>query len=192
MAKENYMETGRLEAFYDAIIAIIVTVLVLELPQPATASLASIWALKTSYFAYLLSFLVCVNLWQYHHIIYNHVEKINTRIIWLNIFLMFVVSLIPYLTTFVANNPNSFIPQALYGLDFIIVDILLFIMAKMLLEINEENKDLIKNAFSLKEALYIPLAIFILGFVIALLGYPIAISICCLITIVRSIYSSLK
>jgi uncharacterized membrane protein len=192
MANENYMETGRLEAFYDAIIAIIVTVLVLELPQPATASLASIWALRTSYFAYLLSFLVCVNLWQYHHIIYNHVEKINTRIIWLNIFLMFIVSLIPYLTTFVANNPNSFIPQALYGLDFIIVDILLFIMAKMLLEINEENKELIKNAFSLKEALYIPLAIFILGFIIALLGYPIAISICCLITIVRSIYSSLK
>ena len=192
MANENYMETGRLEAFYDAIIAIIVTVLVLELPQPATASLASIWALKTSYFAYLLSFLVCVNLWQYHHIIYNHVEKINTRIIWLNIFLMFIVSLIPYLTTFVANNPNSFIPQALYGLDFIIVDILLFVMAKMLLAINEENKELIKNAFSLKEALYIPLAIFILGFIIALLGYPIAISICCLITIVRSIYSSLK
>ena len=62
----------------------------------------------------------------------------------------------------------------------------------MLLEINEENKELIKNAFSLKEALYIPLAIFILGFIIALLGYPIAISICCLITIVRSIYSSLK
>ena len=192
MANENYMETGRLEAFYDAIIAIIVTVLVLELPQPATASLASIWALRTSYFAYLLSFLVCVNLWQYHHIIYNHVEKINTRIIWLNIFLMFIVSLIPYLTTFVANNPNSFIPQALYGLDFIIVDILLFVMAKMLLEINEENKELIKNAFSLKEALYIPLAIFILGFIIALLGYPIAISICCLITMVRSIYSSLK
>ena len=105
---------------------------------------------------------------------------------------MFIVSLIPYLTTFVANNPNSFILQALYGLDFIIVDILLFIMAKMILAINEENKDLIKDAFSIKEVLYIPLAIFILGFVIALLGYPIAISICCLITMARSIYSSLK
>lgn len=81
MAEENFMETGRLEAFYDAIIAIIVTVLVLELPQPATASLASIWALKTSYFAYLISFLVCANLWQYHHLIYNHVNRINKNII---------------------------------------------------------------------------------------------------------------
>ena len=192
MAEENFMETGRLEAFYDAIIAIIVTVLVLELPQPATASLASIWALKTSYFAYLISFLVCANLWQYHHIIYNHVEKINSKIIWQNILLMFVFSLIPYLTIFVANHPNEFIPQALYGLDFIVVDVILYYMAQSLLEINQENQDYLKGALKIRDALYIPFAIFILGFIIALLGYPIAISICCLITIVNSIYSSLK
>ena len=52
---ENYMTTNRLEVFYDAIIAIIVTVLVLELPQPTTASIESILALKTAYFAYLIS-----------------------------------------------------------------------------------------------------------------------------------------
>ena len=192
MSEENLMDTNRLEAFYDAIIAIIVTVLVLELPQPATASLASIWALKTSYFAYFISFLVCANLWQYHHIIYNHVEKINTRIIWLNILLMLVFSLIPYITTFVANNPNSFIPQAIYGLDFIAVDIILFVMAKSLLKVNEENRDYIKRAMNIQTALYTPFVIFIFGFVIAFLGYPIAISICCLITMVRSIIASLK
>ena len=191
MTEENYMETGRLEAFYDAIIAIIVTVLVLELPQPATASFASIWALKTSYFAYLISFLVCANLWQYHHLIYNHVDKINNRIIWQNILLMYVFSLIPYITIFVANNPNSFIPQALYGLDFIIVDIILFYMARSLINLNSENEEYLKEAINFKTALLIPFVIFIIGFVIALMGYPIAISICCLITIVRSIYSSL-
>lgn len=191
MTEENYMETGRLEAFYDAIIAIIVTVLVLELPQPATASFASIWALKTSYFAYLISFLVCANLWQYHHLIYNHVDKINNRIIWQNILLMFVFSLVPYITIFVANNPNSFIPQALYGLDFIIVDIILFYMARSLINLNSENEEYLKEAINFKTALLIPFVIFIIGFVIALMGYPIAISICCLITIVRSIYSSL-
>ena len=192
MGEENLMDTNRLEAFYDAIIAIIVTVLVLELPQPATASLASIWALRTSYFAYFISFLVCANLWQYHHIIYNHVEKINTKIIWLNILLMLVFSLIPYITTFVANNPNSFIPQTIYGLDFIAVDIILFVMAKSLLKVNEENRDYIKRAMNIQTALYTPFVIFIFGFVIALLGYPIAISICCLITMVRSIIASLR
>ncbi|MBO6105209.1 MAG: DUF1211 domain-containing protein [Methanobrevibacter sp.] len=192
MAEENFMETGRLEAFYDAIIAIIVTVLVLELPQPATASLASLWALKTSYFAYVISFLVCANLWQYHHLIYNHVNRINTKIIWQNIILMFVFSLVPYLTIFVANHPNEFIPQALYGLDFIIVDIILYYMAKSLLEINRENEEYLKSALNVREALYIPLIIFFIGFIIALLGYPIAIIICCLITIIRTLYISLK
>ena len=191
MSNENFMDPGRLEAFYDAIIAIIVTVLVLELPQPATASLASIWALRTSYFAYLISFLVCANLWQYHHLIYNHVERINTRIIWLNILLMFVFSLVPYLTIFVANNPNSLIPQLLYGLDFIVVDLILFLMAKTLLKINSNSEDYLKKALNVREALYIPFIILIVGFIVALLGYPIAISVCCLITMLRSIIYSL-
>ena len=191
MGENNYMDTGRLEAFYDAIIAIIVTVLVLELPQPATATLASMWAIKTSYFAYLLSFLVCANLWQYHHLIYQNVEKIDTKIIWLNILLMFVFSLIPYLTIFAADYPNSLLTQTLYGLDFIIVDIILYIMAKSLVRLNSDQEYL-KDALNVKNALYIPFAIFIVGFIIAFLGYPIAISICCLITIVRSIILSLK
>ena len=105
---------------------------------------------------------------------------------------MFVFSLVPYLTIFVANHPNEFIPQALYGLDFIIVDIILYYMAKSLLKINRENEDYLKSALNVREALYIPLIIFFIGFIIALLGYPIAIIICCLITILRTLYISLK
>lgn len=192
MNNNNYMDTGRLEAFYDAIIAIIITVLVLELPQPANTSLTAIWALKTNYFAYFISFLVCANLWQYHHLIYNHVERINNKIIWLNILVMLVFSLVPYITTFVANHPNSLIPQVLYGLDFILVDIILYQMAKSLLEINTDKEIRLKNVMNIEKAVYTPFIIFIVGFIIALLGYPIAISICCLITVVRSIYSSLS
>jgi uncharacterized membrane protein len=191
MEENRYMETGRLEAFYDAIIAIIVTILVLELPQPASASLTSLWAIRTSYFAYLISFLICVNLWQYHHIIYHHVEKIDSRVIWLNIVLMFVFSLIPYLTIFTANNSDSLLAQSLYGIDFILLNIVLFFMAKYLIKINPDNGYL-KDALNLKNAVYIPLLIFIVGLIVAFLGYPYAISICCLITIVRSIIISLK
>lgn len=188
---ENYMSTNRLEAFYDAIIAIIVTVLVLELPQPATASIQSILALKTSYFAYLISFLVCTNLWQYHHIIYNHVERINAKIIWQNILLLLIISLLPYLTTFVANNPFSLLAEVLYGSDFIIVNIILFWMAKSLLDINPD-REYLSEALAVKSALVVPFILFIIGLVIAFLGYPLAISICCLISIIRSIIYSLK
>ena len=191
MDKKNYMETGRLEAFYDAIIAIIVTVLVLELPQPASASIASIWAIKTSYFAYLISFLVCTNLWQYHHIIYNHVERIDAKIIWLNVLLMLIVSIVPYLTTFVANNSFSFLTQVLYGIDFILINVILFVMAKLLIKINPDN-DYLKEALDVKNALVIPSIFFIVGLIAAFMGHPIVISICILITIVRSILFSLK
>lgn len=191
MDNGNFMTTNRLEAFYDAIIAIIVTVLVLELPQPETASIYSILAIKNSYFAYLISFLICTNLWQYHHVIYNHVEKIDSKIIWQNILLLLVVSLIPYLTTFVANNPFSLLAQVLYGLDFILINVILYVMSKSLVDINEQNEFLV-NAMDLKNAIIIPSIVFVIGFIIAFMGYPIAISICCLITIIRSIYYSLK
>ncbi len=187
----NYMSTNRLEAFYDAIIAIIVTVLVLELPQPATASVQAILALKTSYFAYLISFLVCTNLWQYHHLIYNHVERINSKIIWQNILLLLIISLLPYLTTFVANNPFSLLAEVLYGLDFIMINIVLFWMANSLLKINSDQEHL-SQALAVKNALVIPFILFIIGLIIAFLGYPFAISICCLISIIRSIIFSLK
>lgn len=191
MDDKSFMTTNRLEAFYDAIIAIIVTVLVLELPQPASPSIESILAIKNSYFAYLISFLICTNLWQYHHLIYNHVEKINSKVIWQNIVLLLIVSLIPYLTTFVAENPFSLIAQVLYGLDFVLINIILFIMAKSLVDINSKN-DYLTEALDLKNAIIVPSILFIIGFSIAFLGYPLAISICCLITIIRSIYYSLK
>lgn len=189
--KESYMTTNRLEAFYDAIIAIIVTVLVLELPQPTTASIESILAIKTAYFAYLISFLVCTNIWQYHHIIYAHVERINPKIIWQNILLLLIISILPYLTTFVANNPFSLLAEVLYGLDFILINVILFWMAKSLLEINSDQEHL-SNALEVKNAIVIPSIIFIVGLIVALSGYPFAISICCLITVVRSIIYSLK
>ena len=191
MGEINYMETGRLEAFYDAIIAIIVTVLVLELLQPASASLASMWAIKTSYFAYLISFLICTNLWQYHHLIYQHVDKIDSKVIWLNILLMLIVSVIPYLTIFVANNPFSFLTQVLYGIDFLLINVILFMMARLLIKLNP-HQDYLKDALNVKNSIAIPTLLFIVGLIGAFLGHPISISICVLITIVRSIIFSLK
>ena len=118
--------------------------------------------------------------------IYNHVEKINAKIIWQNVLLLLIISLIPYLTTFVANNPFSLVAEVLYGLDFILINIIIFWMAKALMDINP-NQEYLSEALALKNALLIPSIIFIIGLIIAFLGYPFAISICCLISIIRPI-----
>lgn len=188
MVLEDFMESDRLEAFFDAIIAIIVTVLVLELPQPKAATLSAIWDVHISYFAYFLSFLVCVNLWQYHHKIFRHVSKINNRIIWLNILLMLIISIIPYLTLFVSDNFNSFLAQALYGLNYILVAIVLAIIAHGLMKINS-HKNYLKDV---RDTLIVPFVLFIIAFIIGFYWYPQIISIICLFTVVRSLILDIK
>ncbi|WP_296882532.1 hypothetical protein [uncultured Methanobrevibacter sp.] len=104
---------------------------------------------------------------------------------------MFVISLIPYLATFVANNPNSLLSESLYDLDFILIDIILFAMSRYLMKINDDNEYLAK-VVDLKNAIVIPFILLIIGFIVGFLGYPIAISVVCLITIIRSIVYSLR
>lgn len=79
----------------------------------------------------------------------------------------------------------------MYGVDFLLINVILFVMARLLIEINPD-RDYLKDALDVKNALLIPSLLFIVGLIGAFLGYPIAISICILITIIRSIFYSLK
>nr|WP_295161801.1 TMEM175 family protein [uncultured Methanobrevibacter sp.] len=147
--------------------------------------------LKRPILPILLVFLVCTNLWQYHHLIYQHVDRINAKIIWLNILLMLIVSVVPYLTIFVANNPFSFLTQVLYGVDFLLINVILYVMAQSLIKMNPDQ-EFLKEALDVKNSIIIPTALFVVGLVGAFLGHPILISVCVLITIVRSILYSLR
>ena len=99
--------------------------------------------------------------------------------------------MVPYLTTFVANNPFSLLAQVLYGVDFLLMNIMHYFMARSLMKINPERG--LSEALEIRNALVIPtIILFVIGLIIAFLGYPIAISICCLITLVRLIIYSLK
>lgn len=122
---------------------------------------------------------------------FNHVERVDSRIIWLNIVLLLIVSIIPYLTTFTAAHPFSLLAQVLYGVDFILMNVLFYVTSRYLIKFNPDKPNL-KEVIQIKNALVIPSVLFIIGLIIAFMGYPIAISICCLITIIRSIIYSLK
>lgn len=81
--------------------------------------------------------------------------------------------------------------QVLYGIDFILINFVLFVMARLLIKMNPDETYL-KDALDVKNAIIIPSIFFIVGLIVALMGHPIAISICCLITIIRSILYSLR
>jgi uncharacterized membrane protein len=111
------MGTARLEAFSDGVIAIIVTIMVLQLSSPAEPSWRALLHQSPILLSYALSFLVVAIMWVNHHHLIHAVREVNARLLWSNINLLFWMSLIPFVTYFLGKFPRSPLPVALYGLD---------------------------------------------------------------------------
>ncbi len=109
------MGKGRLEAFSDGVMAIIITIMVLELKVPHGADLAVLRPLIPIFLSYVLSFVFLAIYWNNHHHLLQAVRQVNGRILWANVHLLFWLSLIPFVTAWMGENHFSTIPVALYG-----------------------------------------------------------------------------
>ena len=136
------MKPGRFETFADAIIAIVVTILILKIPQPAEPTLTAIWNLRIMYIAYIISFLILFNAWYTNHNLFQLVENIDNLTIWLNGALLFVFSLLPYFTIWLARNVNSIPAETMFGLIFISAAILSNLSVYTLFRSDPYNKKL--------------------------------------------------
>jgi uncharacterized membrane protein len=108
------MHKGRLEAFTDGVIAIIITVMVLELKQPAAPNLPALSAVAPDVLVYALSFVFLGIYWNNHHHMMQAVSKVNGAVLWANLHLLFWLSLIPFATQWMGNQFGQ-VPVALYG-----------------------------------------------------------------------------
>ena len=115
------MSKERLLAFTDAVLAIIMTILVLELERPSEVTWSAIWELRTSYFAYTISFFWLGTMWVNHHRSWDKVEKINNKLVWSSVVLLFFSSFIPYTTSLVSADFNNAVAQSLYGIVVLLV-----------------------------------------------------------------------
>ena len=122
------MEKNRLEAFSDGVLAIIITIMVLELKQPIGDKLSDLWEISPVLLAYLVSFLFIAIYWINHHHTFHQVERINIPILWCNIAWMFVMSFIPFTTAWVGSFPTSFAPLAVYFADMAFASITFHLM----------------------------------------------------------------
>jgi len=109
------MGKGRVEAFSDGVIAIIITIMVLELRPPHLASLAELRPLLPSFLGYVLSFIYLGIYWNNHHHMMHAVRAVTGPILWANLHLLFWLSLIPFATAWMGEHPLSTAPVALYG-----------------------------------------------------------------------------
>jgi uncharacterized membrane protein len=111
------MGKGRLEAFSDGVIAILITIMVLELkvPHGGGAGLADLWPLLPVFLSYVLSFVFLGVYWMNHHHLLQAVRHVDGRVLWANMHLLFWLSLIPFTTAWMGENDFAEWPVALYG-----------------------------------------------------------------------------
>ena len=133
------MSKGRLEAFSDGVLAIIITIMVLELAPPHEGDLTALIPLIPKFLSYVLSFVFLGIYWNNHHHLWQAVERVNGTVLWANLHLLFWLSLIPFATGWMGENHFSTFPVALYGLVLWFSALAYFIMVRVLM--SQHNKD---------------------------------------------------
>jgi len=112
---ERRLGPGRLEAFSDGVIAIIITIMVLDLKSPADHRPEALWALWPTFVAYALSYFLVAVYWLNHHHLFSFVHRVDTAILWANMLVLFCISLIPFSTAYIGNQGLAPFPSALYA-----------------------------------------------------------------------------
>ena len=133
------MSTGRLEAFSDAVIAIVITILVLELEAPHGTDLAALGNVVPVFLTYVLSFVYLGIYWNNHHHMMVLTQRVNGRILWANLHLLFWLSLVPFTTAWMGETDFAESPTAVYGADLLLAAIAYFILQTAI--IAEEGPD---------------------------------------------------
>ena len=112
---ETALSPGRLEAFSDGVLAIIITIMVLELKVPHDDSLAALAPLVPVFLSYVLSFIYLGIYWTNHHHLLRTCTRVTGGILWANLYLLFWLSLVPFVTGWMGENHFGSMPTALYG-----------------------------------------------------------------------------
>jgi len=109
------MHKTRLEAFTDGVVAILITIMVLELRVPDGADWAALRTLAPTFAAYVLSFIYLGIYWNNHHHFFHLVDRVTGGILWSNLHLLFWLSLVPFVTNWMGEHPHEPLPTAIYG-----------------------------------------------------------------------------
>jgi uncharacterized membrane protein len=126
------MTKGRLEAFSDGVLAIIITIMVLELKVPHGDTMADLRPLFPVFLSYLLSFVYVGIYWNNHHHMLHAASRVTGGILWANLHLLFWLSLVPFVTAWMGENHFAPTPVALYGVVLFMAGIAYFILARAL------------------------------------------------------------
>ena len=164
------MKKDRVAAFTDAVLAIIMTILVLELEKPSVPTLSALWELRHSFFSYTLSFFWLGSMWVNIHNEWEQIEKINAKTLWVTLVLLFFCSVIPYATDLVSGDFNNRVTQGFYGIFVMLVTLSNIWLSKTL---DKADSDMPKEVMAKRRRLlWIDIAVKVLGLIISVTVYP--------------------
>lgn len=136
------MKKGRLEAFSDGVIAILITIMVLELKIPHGADLESLRPLLPVFLSYVLSFIYLGIYWNNHHHMLQATDRINGKILWANMNLLFWLSLVPFTTGWMGENHFAPLPTAAYGVVLLLAAVSYTILQTLIIAVQGEHSQL--------------------------------------------------
>jgi uncharacterized membrane protein len=133
------MTKGRLEAFSDGVFAVIITIMVLNMKVPSDTTFTALQSVLPVFLSYVLSFVYVGIYWNNHHHLLHASQKVSGGILWANLHLLFWLSLAPFATAWLGENPHAAAPVALYGVVLLFASIAYFILTKSL--VRHHGKD---------------------------------------------------
>lgn len=139
------MSKGRMEAFSDGVLAVIITIMVLEMKSPHGTSLAALVPVIPVFLSYVLSFIYIGIYWNNHHHLLHATQRVNGATLWANLHLLFWLSLIPFTTAWVGENHLSSWPVAVYGIVLMLAGVAYFILTRALIRLHGEGSTLAKS-----------------------------------------------
>ncbi len=139
------MGKNRLEAFSDGVIAIIITIMVLEMKVPHGETVDALLPLFPVFLSYILSFIYVGIYWNNHHHMLHTVKRISGSVLWANLHLLFWLSLFPFATGWLGENHFAALPSALYGMVLLMAACAYFILQHAIIS-SEGEKSLLKAA----------------------------------------------
>jgi len=159
------MHKGRLEAFSDGVMAIIITVMLLELHEPAGGGLADLSAAVPKLLLYLLSFVFLGIYWNNHHHMFQATQRVTGAVLWANMHLLFWLSLIPFVTNWMGEHFGP-LPVAAYGAVLFASGVAYYILSRLLLRAHDA-KSVLAQAIGRDAKGVVSVLIYVLGIVVA-------------------------
>jgi uncharacterized membrane protein len=177
------MGKGRLEAFSDGVIAIIITIMVLELKAPHGSGFESLRPLIPVFLSYVLSFVYVGIYWNNHHHMLHAVENVSGSVLWANLHLLFWLSLFPFVTAWMDDNNFLPAPVAVYGGVLLMAAVAYFILARVLIRDNGPDSALAK-AFGKDLKGVISMVAYLVGILLSQWHVELALSVYILVAVV--------